>query len=887
VQTAVLKVVTEAGQATVPTGAQFVIGRARTADYVIADSRVSRQHLMIEMTPSGWAVRDVSSNGTWLDGQRMPESVDVTGEVRFRLGTPTGPEVVVHAEFPAQRPPVEEPYDPGYDMQTMLPNSTGYAPPRQTGPSRPSRPTRPTRGDDRDDRDPGGRRDDRDRGGYRDDREFANDRGGYRDDRDRGGYRDDRDRGGYRDDRDDPAERSLGGTRLDEEHERRTTYRLRQGTMSIGRARDNDVVITDLLASRHHTQLTIRGNNVDVIDMDSANGTFVNGRRITRAPVRQGEVIAVGHHVFQLEGELLVEYIDSGDVSFEADGLNVWAGQKQLMHDMTFRLPGRALLGVVGPSGAGKSTLLNALTGFRPADKGAVRYAGRDMYSEYDELRRRIGYVPQEDLLHTSLTVRKALEYGAQLRFPPDTTKVERGARVDEVLAELGLTQHANTQVSRLSGGQRKRTSVALELLTRPTLLYLDEPTSGLDPGMDKNVMESLRNLADDGRTVIVVTHSVAQLDLCDFVLVLAPGGYVAYFGPPQEALAYFGKKDYPDVFIELEATPGKDSAGRFRQSRHYVPASITAPSARPAPEELPSIRQQSVASQLVTLSRRTLAVVASDKSYLRLIVAFPFLLGLIPRAISGTFLLPAEKFQPNAEASTILLIMVLCACFMGMANSVREIVKERAIYRRERAIGLSRTAYIGSKILVLILITILQSIPFTLIGLIGREPPHPLILGSGLLECLLAVIIVSLASGMLGLVISAMVDNADKTMPLLVLITMAQLVFSAGIVPVHGTPGLEQVSYIAPARWGYASLASVGDLNTISLAGVKRPDDPNKPINPRVVVDPLFDHTAKTYITDIGAGVGVGVLCIFGTSMLIRRSEPKTNKRRPMATTT
>nr|MDT0666244.1 FHA domain-containing protein [Micromonospora sp. DSM 115978] len=170
-----------------------------------------------------------------------------------------------------------------------------------------------------------------------------------------------------------------GQTSLDREHQRRTAYRLRSGTMSIGRGRNNDIVISDLLASRNHAELYIGRHGIDVVDLDSANGTFVNGQRISRAPIGQGSVIAVGHHVFQLEGDELVEYIDSGDVSFEADGLNVFAGQKQLMHDMTFRLPGRALLGVVGPSGAGKSTLLNALTGFRPADTGSVRYAGRDM----------------------------------------------------------------------------------------------------------------------------------------------------------------------------------------------------------------------------------------------------------------------------------------------------------------------------------------------------------------------------------------------------------------------------------------------------------------------------------------------------------------------------
>jgi ABC-type multidrug transport system ATPase subunit/pSer/pThr/pTyr-binding forkhead associated (FHA) protein len=820
---ATLRVVSGAHEATVPAGQPFVVGRARNADFVLPDSRVSRQHLLIETVDGGWSVRDISSNG----------------EARFRLGTPTGPEVVVLVEAPAG-------YDshPHFEEPTVLGDATGY---EARGPRMP----------DYQQRVPAG---------------VAPPRGGS------GG------RGGWPDDARPPGGELSGSAPIEREHERRTAYRLRPGMMSIGRSRDNDIVVADLLASRRHAELYVGRGGVEIADLDSANGTFVNGQRITRIGLGQRDVIAVGHHVFQVDGDELVEYIDSGDVSFEADGLNVYVtdkdGQrKAIMNDMTFRLPGRALLGVVGPSGAGKSTLLGALTGFRPADTGSVRYAGRDLYSEYDELRRRIGYVPQDDLLHTSLTVRTALEYGAELRFPPDTTKAERGTRVDEVLAELGLTQHADKQVTKLSGGQRKRTSVALELLTKPTLLYLDEPTSGLDPGMDKNVMESLRKLADDGRTVIVVTHSVAQLDLCDYVLVLAPGGFVAYFGPPRDALPFFQKKDYPDVFLDLEATAGPVSASRFRESPYYVPASITAPSARPPAEDLPSIRQQPVRRQLFTLSRRTFSVVASDRSYLRLIIAFPFLLGLIPRAIPGNFSLPGDG-SPNSDAGTIFLVMVLCGCFMGMANSVREIVKERAIYQRERAIGLSRTAYLGSKILVLFIITILQSIPFTAIGLLGRTPSSGVILGNSLLECFIAVVMISLASGMLGLLISAMVDNADKTMPLLVLLTMAQLVLSGGILPVHGKPGLDQVSMVAPARWGFAALSSVADLNTIGLAGKLRPDN-HKLINPKVVFDPYFKHTSTAYLTDIGAGLLVGVVCITITSLLLRKLDPKTGKRR------
>ena len=202
----------------------------------------------------------------------------------------------------------------------------------------------------------------------------------------------------------------------------------------------------------------------------------------------------------------------------------------------------------------------------RPADTGTVLYDNRDLYQNYNELRYRIGLVPQESVLHTQLTARRALQYSAELRFPADTKPAERDGRVDEVMGELGLTKHANTRADRLSGGQLKRVNVAQELLTKPSLLFLDEPTSGLDPGLDKSVMEQMRDLAHDGRTVIVVTHSVANLDTCDRLLVLVPGGRIAYYGPPDEGLGYFGQARLGRGVPGLRALPGPRLGRRVRR---------------------------------------------------------------------------------------------------------------------------------------------------------------------------------------------------------------------------------------------------------------------------------------------------------------------------------
>ncbi|WP_046919421.1 FHA domain-containing protein, partial [Streptomyces stelliscabiei] len=397
---------------------------------------------------------------------------------------------------------------------------------------------------------------------------------------------------------------------------------LPERTVRIGRASDNDLVVDDLIVSRRHAELRARPEGTyEIVDVGSHNGTFLNGAPVDRAPVTPGDIVGIGHSAFCLVGDQLQEYVDTGEVSLDVQELTVAVdrGRKTLLDKVSFPVGEKCLLAVVGPSGAGKSTLLNALTGQRPADSGTVLYDGRDLYRDYAELRQRIGLVPQDDILHAQLTVRRALSYAAELRFPQDTAKAERQARVDEVIRELGLEQRAGQPIHSLSGGQRKRVSVALELLTKPSLLFLDEPTSGLDPGMDRSVMHMLRGLADDGRTVIVVTHSVLSLDVCDRLLVLAPGGKVAYYGPPDDTLAFFGFEQWPEAFEAFERDQERDWAGEYRDSpfqRQYVTTSMGRPYLPDDPEPVavaPPPKPQSWGAQLGTLVRRYAAALGAD----------------------------------------------------------------------------------------------------------------------------------------------------------------------------------------------------------------------------------------------------------------------------------
>ncbi|MFZ0902297.1 MAG: FHA domain-containing protein [Mycobacterium sp.] len=646
-------------------------------------------------------------------------------------------------------------------------------------------------------------------------------------------------------------------------------HAIDQLVVTIGRAPENDVVLNDLLVSRRHAVLHRSDNRWELVDSNSANGTYVNGNRITSAVIGPDDVVGIGHQLLHLVGDRLVEHVDTGDVSYEATNLRVVTNKgKVLLADVSFALPERCFLAVVGPSGAGKSTLLGALTGFRPASSGAVQYAGRDLYENYAELRHRIGFVPQDNILHTPLTVRRALNYAARLRFPQDVSAEERDQRIEEVLGELGLTANADQRIDSLSGGQCKRTSVALELLTKPSLLFLDEPTSGLDPGYEKSVMQTLRGLANDGRSVVVVTHSTAQLNLCDRLLILAPGGRLAYFGPPQEALTYFGSSDFADLFNLLEHDTTTDWTDRFVASPLHE--ALTGPRrvqqlSPPATPAKP-LRQQSALSQFVTLSRRYLAVIAADRQYSLTLLLLPLLLSLFAHAVPGKAGLSIAKAIELriTQPSQLLVLLIIGGALMGCAASIREIVKERAIYQREHGIGLSRAAYLFSKLLVLTVITSLQGLILGLLGGVLLPPAdQSVVIPWPRVEVAVAVVAVTVVSMIIGLLISATIGNADRGMPLLVLVVMAELVLSGGMFGVKGRVPLEYLAWLSPSRWAYAMGASTVDLNDLrrTFAGD---------------TDPMWDYNLSNWAIAASACAVQALVLVILLAIQLKRLDPQ-----------
>jgi ABC transport system ATP-binding/permease protein len=478
-------------------GRDVIVGSDLRADLRMAHPLIARAHLLLRFDHGRWiAVDNNSLNGVFLNGQRVPV-VDIRDGQSINIGKPDGPcvtfEVGHHQGDVGQLPP------PPAAQPPQRPLRRRPLPPRAPRPGGPRRntssPIAPRSGPAPE---PVSR---------------------------------------PASDHNPPTQLGVSG-----EIVRYPTTRLKglgpvpdrrasaTGIAWIGRSLDNDIVIPDVLASRHHAFLTPTPMGTEIRDAQSINGTFVNGIKVESALLSEGDVVTIGNVDLLFTGGILAR---RRDVATRSGGLEVREvdfsiGGKNLLEKVSLTARPGSLTAIIGGSGAGKTTLARLIAGYAAPTAGLVTFEGHDIHTEYASLRTRIGMVPQDDVVHPQLTVNQALGYAAELRLPPDTSKADRKQVITQVLEELELTRHADTRVDKLSGGQRKRASVALELLTGPSLLILDEPTSGLDPALDLQVMTMLRQLADAGRVVLVVTHSLTYLDICDQVLLMAPGGKTA-----------------------------------------------------------------------------------------------------------------------------------------------------------------------------------------------------------------------------------------------------------------------------------------------------------------------------------------------------------------------
>ncbi|BBZ17867.1 hypothetical protein MGAD_22020 [Mycolicibacterium gadium] len=630
--------------------------------------------------------------------------------------------------------------------------------------------------------------------------------------------------------------------------------------ITIGRSADNDIVVPDMLASLHHAKLVTTGVDVQLQNTDGS-GTFVNGENVTAATLGEHDVVTIGNVDFVYTDGSLVRRTQPAAATggLEVRDVSLAVGRDTLLLERISldARPG-TLTAVIGPSGSGKSTLSRVIVGAARPTGGAVSLDGRDLHDGYGSLRSRIGMVPQDDVVHGRLTVAQALGFAAELRMPADTTEADRRRVIDQILEELELSAHAASRIDKLSGGQRKRVSVALELLTGPSLLVLDEPTTGLDPALDRAVMTMLRRLADAGRVVVVVTHSLTFLEDCDQVLLLAPGGKTAFCGPPAELASAMGTTDWADIFTMVSADPDDaqrrsiERSGPTVEHREEAPpatsdtvSQLEAGNAVQAPQPAPT----SAWRQFATIARRQVRLLIADRGYLAFLAMLPFVIGLLPLTVVGHagFGHPPSDGSAPFEPKHVIALISFAAILMGATLTVRDLVGERAIFRREQSAGLSASAYLLAKIAVFGAVAVIQSallVPVVTAPGFGKPGPSgAAALGVPALELFIDVAATCVAAAVLGLALSSLARTNDQVIVLLAVALVTQLVFAGGFIPVTGRPLLETIAWIMPGRWGFAATASTADLSNLVVG---------------IAQDSHWQHSAAAWLFDM---VMLGVL--------------------------
>jgi len=589
------------------------------------------------------------------------------------------------------------------------------------------------------------------------------------------------------------------------------------GQMLIGRDAERVAIhLPHAQVSRVHAQIALHDHFAEVCDLNSANGTYVNGTRITATvKIRQGDRVDIGPYALVFDGKSLRPHSRVDNVELACRSLtrvvkNRDNGQDLIILDnVSLVIRPREFVCLLGPSGSGKSTLLAALSARAPADQGNVTINGEDLYTNFDALKRDIAVVPQKDVLHDLLQLRTALRYTARLRLPPDSTSEEIDSAVADMLKTVSLDSRAGTLIGDLSGGQLKRASVANEIVNKPSLLFLDEATSGLDEQTDAEMMRLFRQIADGGKTVVCVTHTLANVEeTCHRIVILADGGKLAFTGTPQEAKKYFGVDRLGSVYQILNSRPAAEWRELFLRHESYqrqiettfaVDSNIEVPASPKQKQPLPD-RLRLAARQTQLLSMRYLTILVADWRSLAMMLGQCVLVAFLIVLLFGDIY--AKEFPYDAQQSArIMFLLAISALWFGCNNSAKEIVKERTIYAKERDVNLLAFSYLTSKVLLLGGISLFQVGLLLTIVKLGTG----MVCGVG--SCLM-LFSLALTGVSLGLLISAASKTTDIAVTVVPLVLIPQIILSGSIAEVEGFAKFLSQLFIV-AYWGYGGLVA------------------------------------------------------------------------------
>lgn len=608
--------------------------------------------------------------------------------------------------------------------------------------------------------------------------------------------------------------------------------------LSIGREKSCDITLPHFSVSKVHAKIVHENDGWYILDNSSTNGVIVNNKRISgKEKLHEKDVITITNSKLIFTSAVIFYCCYKSGISVDASDIVIERrdekGKKKITcnHASVSIKPGE-LVAIIGGSGAGKSTLLNCMCGYLRPKQGEVYINGIELYHNFNSLKNLIGYVPQSDIVYDNLTLYDMLLYTAKLRLPKDITPIEREAAITRVIDMVELPEKRNSLIKSLSGGQRKRASIAVELVSDPNLLFLDEPASGLDPGTERNLMQSLRKMADGGKTVILVTHSTLQLKMCDKIVFMGKGGNLCFFGSYAEALTFFGVSDIVDVY-NMITEQAKQWSAKFEKAR-VVPSSVR------QSKFTSSKSKKSRINQLRVLSTRYLKLVVNDKQrLLLLLVQAPLLTVLI------SFVADGKQFEQYEMTKSLLFALSCSAFWVGMFNAIQEICKERTIMKREYMTGLSLSAYVFSKIIVLGIFCLIQSVSITSLFSAMVGLPEEGVLIHPFLELLITTFITAVSSTAMGLFVSSLVTNADRAMAFAPIPLMFQILFSGLIFKL--SESTEIISWVAVCRWsmeGYGTTANLNDLPLkLQQEGVMIPHE----------AESFFEFTSSHLLTSWG----------------------------------
>ncbi len=571
-------------------------------------------------------------------------------------------------------------------------------------------------------------------------------------------------------------------------------------TVSFGRSQENDFTLNSLNISRKHAIIETKGGNLVLTDLGSKNGTFLNGRKVVRAKIRVRDFIQIGPYQIALveQDEALSKQQDE-QFSLVCNGVfkNVQHKGKPLtiLQKSSFKIKRNALVAIMGPSGSGKSTLMDAINGLNPATGGEVYINGQNLYNNYSSLKRQFGYVPQDDIVHLGLTVYQTMWYAAKLRLESDITDIEIDKRIAKILDDLNISDEKDKKISSLSGGARKRVSIASELLTEPSILFLDEPTSPLDPAMVREFLSILRTLSQQGTTIIMITHKPEDLEHMDEVIYISNGGYLTYHGPVGASMYnYFGKTGIVDIYELLNDT---ELSKKYYNKSSHENEGIDKLKNQDFKLTLP--RENNSFSQFYWLSKRYLTLKLSDRR------------ATIISLLQAPFIAILMLFIFDVIQVRSLYFLAICAIWCGVNNAAREISEEVSIYKRERMYNLRILSYICSKVSIQSILIIIQVLIFLIILQLRYHLADDLLHFLSLVAFMFSL---TLAATFMGLCVSAIMKNAEKVTSILPLVILPQILLAGVISPIglNGNLPVDLMSQLTLGRWGTQGFCNIQD---------------------------------------------------------------------------